>query len=284
MKKRMESEIKSAKSLVEALPYINKFQGSYFIIKYGGSIMLEEEAKNRFCEQVTLLKTVGINTIIVHGGGKEISRWLAKVGKETEFIDGMRVTDSETMEITEMVLTGKVRNDLVAHINRYKASAVGISGKDAEIFKMEKLHHEKDLGLVGNIVSVDSRLLKLLCEAGYIPVISSVGISKDGETYNINADSAAGKVAESLNAEKLVLLTDVDGLIISNEHVQKLGVKDAEELLSHKDVASGMLPKLTCCVSAVKNGVKSAHIINGTVDYSILLETFTDSGIGTVIT
>lgn len=279
----MDKKIDDAKVLIEALPYIKKFQGKIFVIKYGGSIMLEEEAKNRFCEQISLLKTVGVFPVIVHGGGKEISRWLTKIGKETKFIDGMRVTDSETMEITEMVLTGKVRNDLVSHLNKHGVNAVGLSGKDAALFNLEKLEHKEDLGQVGKIVSVNSDLLKHLADDNYVPVISSVGADKNGKTLNINADAAAGKVAESLQAEKLILLTDVDGLCIENTHIRRADLEKAQELYNHPETLGGMLPKLDACISAVGNGVKRTHMINGTVDYSILLETFTDTGIGTMI-
>lgn len=281
----LQTKIEKAKVLLEALPYIRKFSGETIIVKYGGSLMVNDELKPLFAKDISLLKYVGLNPIIVHGGGKEISKWMKKIGKEATFIDGLRVTDSETMEITEMVLSGKINSEVVSLINQQGGRAVGLSGKDANLFEARKRETKKnkDLGFVGDITSVDTRLLNTLCQSGYIPVISSVGVGENGESLNMNADHVAECIASALNALKLFYLTDVQGLMIEGELVTGLSIKKTREYLKHPDVKEGMLPKLTCAASAVENGVQNVHIINGTIEHSVLLEIFTDKGIGTMI-
>ena len=280
-----EDRIAKAKVLLESLPYIREFSGKTIVVKYGGSLMVNEELKSKFAEDIVLLKYVGLNPVIVHGGGKEISKWMKKVGKESVFIDGLRVTDKETMEITEMVLSGKINSEVVSLINSHGGKAVGISGKDANLFTAERVKSKehKDLGFVGEITDVDTTLLNTLSQTGYVPVISSVGQSKEGETLNMNADHVAQRIAEALKALKLIYLTDVQGLLIDGELRTSLNVAKAKELLSHPDVQGGMLPKLTCSYTAIENGVSQVHIINGGIEHAVLLEIFTDKGIGTMI-
>jgi acetylglutamate kinase len=280
-----EEKIKKAETLVEALPYLKEFSGKTVVIKYGGSLMVNEDLKTIFANDIVLLKYIGINPIIVHGGGKEISKWLNKVGKETVFIDGLRVTDSETMEITEMVLSGKINSEVVSLVNQCGGKAVGLSGKDANLFIAKKIKSKanKDLGFVGDIQEVDITLLNTLSEKGYIPVISSVGRSIKGETLNMNADHVAQSIAGALNATKLIYLTDVQGVLKDKKLVNRMDLKEATKLLKHKDIQGGMLPKLTCSINAIKEGVEKVHIINGTIKHSVLLELFTNVGIGTMI-
>jgi acetylglutamate kinase len=280
-----EEKIIKAKILLEALPYIKNFSGKTIVIKYGGSLMTEEDLKVKFAEDIVLLKYVGINPIIVHGGGKEISKWMQKVGKETLFVEGLRVTDLETMEITEMVLTGKINSEVVSLINQSGGKAVGLSGKDANLFiaKKRRSKSNQDIGYVGDIVSVDTSLIYTLSQAGYIPVISCIGCSKDGESLNMNADHVAEELAVALNALKLIFLTDVHGLKIEGKLLRQLSLRKAEKLLDHPDVKDGMLPKLGCSINAVKGNVEQVHIINGTIEHAVILELFTDVGIGTMI-
>lgn len=280
-----EEKIIKAKILLEALPYMREFSGKTIVIKYGGSLMLEEELKVKFAEDIVLLKYVGINPIIVHGGGKEISKWMEKVGKQPLFVDGLRVTDLETIEITEMVLTGKINSEVVSLVNQSGGKAVGLSGKDANLFiaKRRRSKSNQDIGYVGDIVSVDTSLIHTLCQNGYIPVISSIGCNKDGESLNMNADHVAEELAVALGALKLIFLTDVHGLKIEGKLQRKLTLKKAEKLLSHPDVKGGMLPKLECSIDAVKGNVQQVHMINGTIEHAVLLELFTDVGIGTMI-
>lgn len=281
----LKERIQKADVLLEALPYIQQFSGKTVVVKYGGSIMIDDELKARFAEDIVLLKYVGINPVIVHGGGKEISKWMSKMGKETVFIDGLRVTDSETMEITEMVLSGKINNDVVALINRAGGKAVGLSGKDANLFTAKRIRSKenKDLGFVGDITNVDVTLLNTLSSKGYIPVIASVGVNGDGESLNMNADHVAEAMAVALSATKLVYLTDVDGLMIDHVLQSELNLESAQHLVTHRDVVGGMLPKLTCAIRAIKEGVETSHIINGTIRHAVLLELFTDTGIGTMV-
>lgn len=281
----LEEKIKKAKILLEALPYIQTFKGQTIVIKYGGSLMVQDSLKELFAADIVMLKTIGINPIIVHGGGKEISKWLKKVGKESTFIDGLRVTDSETMELTEMVLSGKINSEVVSLMNRAGGKAVGISGKDGNLFVAERIRSKtnQDLGFVGDIKNVDVSLIHTLSEKGYIPVISSVGQNKAGETLNMNADHVAQRIAETLEAKKLIFLTDVEGLKIEEELQSKLTLREAKALLNHPDVQGGMLPKLTCSTKAIEEGVSNVHIINGSIEHSVILELFTDTGIGTMI-
>jgi acetylglutamate kinase len=282
----LEDKMERATILLEALPYIRQFSGKTVVIKYGGSIMINDDLKHQFAKDIALLKYVGLNPIIVHGGGKEISKWMDKLGKQPEFIDGLRVTDSETLEITEMVLVGKINSEIVSLINREGGKAVGLSGKDGPLF-FGKLHDSpkyKRLGFVGDISNVDNTLLNTLSADGFIPVISSIGQSDTFEGLNMNADHVAEAIASSLKAKKLVFLTDVKGLVIENKLQGELTQKQAESFLKHPDVKGGMLPKLTCAINAMKKGVSDVHIINGTINHAVLLELFTDSGIGTMIT
>jgi acetylglutamate kinase len=281
----LKDKIERANLLLEALPYIKKFSGQTILIKYGGSLMVMPELKSLFAEDIVMLKYIGLNPIIVHGGGKEISKWMKKVGKEAVFIDGLRYTDEETMELTEMVLSGKISNDVVSLINKHGGKAVGLSGKDANLFTAKKIRSKtnKDLGFVGDIENVDATLINTLTDKGYIPVISSVGIDKDNKSLNMNADNVAQSIATAVDAIKLIYLTDVQGLSIEGELQTAISLKKAKTFLSHKDVKEGMLPKLTCSVKAIEEGVKKVHIINGTIEHAVILELFTDVGIGTMI-
>lgn len=272
-------------TLVEALPYIKQFSGKIMVIKYGGSLMVNEALRETFAKDIVLLRYVGIKPVIVHGGGKEITKWMTKLGKEAVFIDGQRFTDNETMELTEMVLSGKVNNEIVALLNQHGGKAVTLSGKSANIFNAKRIRSKKDqdLGLVGTIESVDTRLIHTLCDDGYIPVISSVGSDQKGETLNLNADNVASAVARYLECKKLIYLTDVDGLMVEKKLVSQVSEQEAEDLLLHPDVQGGMLPKLECSLAAVKGGVESVHIINGSTEHAVLLEMFTDRGIGTMV-
>ena len=281
-----EDKVQRATILLEAFPYIRKFSGQTIVIKYGGSIMIDTNLKTQFAKDIALLKYVGLNPVIVHGGGKEISKWMDKLGKKAEFINGLRVTDSETLEISEMVLVGKINSELVSLINKEGGKAVGLSGKDGPLFFGEKLaspEYEK-LGFVGDIDKVDDTIIKTLSGHGYIPVISSIGQSKEFQSLNMNADHVAESIATALKALKLIFLTDVKGLLINKELQQELALEEAKKLLTHPDVKGGMLPKLTCAIRAIENEVSHIHIINGTIEHAVLLELFTDSGIGTMVT
>ncbi|MAH81269.1 MAG: acetylglutamate kinase [Rickettsiales bacterium] len=281
----LEDHIKRTDVLLEAFPYIKRFTNKIVVIKYGGSLMINDDLKPLFAKDIALLKLIGVHPVIIHGGGKEISKWMERLGKESVFIDGLRVTDSETLEITEMVLSGKINSEIVSMIHKVEGKSVGLSGKDGPLFTAKKIRSKRnqDLGFVGDIENVDTSLILTLIEKGYIPVISSIGLSKEHESLNMNADHVAECIASALNASKLIYLTDVDGLVIDNKLRSKLTLKQAETLLSHKDVIGGMLPKLTCASSAIKNGVNRVHILNGSVKHAVLLELFTDAGIGTMI-
>ncbi len=281
----LENEIEKAKTLTEALPYIRKFAGSTVVIKYGGSLMFDDGLKKLFASDVSLLKLIGINPVIVHGGGKEISHWLKKIGKETVFIDGLRYTDEETMELTEMILSGKINSEVVGVINKAGGKAVGLSGKDANLFVAKKIKgkDEQDLGLVGDIHSTDMTLLTNLCNDGYIPVVSSIAPGLEEETLNLNADYVAAGLAGALCAMKLIYLTDVDGVLSGGSLLQMLDMKEAEKLLKNPDIKGGMVPKLECAIRAINDGVNSVHIINGSHEHAVLLEMFTDHGIGTML-
>jgi acetylglutamate kinase len=278
--------IEKSKTLVEALPYIKKFRGHTVVIKYGGSLMSNDRLKEIFAKDVTLLKYVGLNPVIVHGGGQEISAWMKKLNKEPVFINGLRYTDTETMEVTEMVLTGKINREVVSLINRSGGKAVGLSGRDANLFTARQIRgkNDEDLGFVGEVETCDTTVINALTEKGYIPVISSVSESLDGEPLNVNADYAAASVAVSLKALKLIYLTDVQGLMIDGKLVSDLDLNQANKLLDHPDVQGGMLPKLQCCIKAIMGDVRHVHMLDGGMEHSILLEVFTDVGIGTRVT
>ena len=276
-----------AEILIEALPYIQRFSGKIIVIKYGGSAMLDDELKMKVIKDAVLLKLVGFKPVIVHGGGKEINRWVDKVGMEHEFIDGFRVTDGDTMELVEMVLS-KVNKDLVAKVQSLGVNAAGISGKDGGLLKVKKKMPEgKDIGFVGDIVSVDTKLVEDLIEKDFLPVIFPLGMDDEFNTYNVNADEAAAAIATGLHAEKLVYLSDVEGVREDPDDpesvLSELFVHEAEELIEKGVISGGMLPKIQNCIDALKGGITRIHIMDGRIPHSLLLEIFTNKGIGTAI-
>lgn len=281
-----QDSFKRAEVLLEAFPYIQRFSGQVVLVKYGGSLMVDDDLKMLFAQDIALMKLVGLHPVIVHGGGKEISKWMKKLGKKSVFIDGLRVTDVETLEITEMVLSGKINSDIVSNINASGGKAVGLSGKDGLLFTGKKMNSKKyqELGFVGDIVDVDTTLLLTLSNQGYIPVISSIGQSvENSKSLNMNADHVSEQLAVALLAKKLIFLTDVDGLVIDGKFIPNLSLSSAEVYLKHPDVKGGMLPKLSCAINAIKNGVEQVHMLNGMLPHVVLLELFTDSGIGTML-
>lgn len=276
-----------ANVLIEALPYIQRFNRKIIVIKYGGSAMVDEELKRNVIQDVVLLKLVGFKPIIVHGGGKEISRWVGKVGMEPKFVNGLRVTDADTMEVAEMVLN-KVNKELVTMIQSLGVNAVGISGKDGGLLNVEKkLSKGEDIGFVGNIKNVNPKVLYDLLDNDFLPVVCPVGMDDDFNTYNINADDAACAIAEALNAEKLAFLTDIEGVYLDPNDpstlLSKLFVKEAKELIDNGNVGGGMIPKLQNCIDAIEEGVSRVHILDGRIPHCLLLEIFTNKGIGTAI-
>jgi acetylglutamate kinase len=293
MKKNNTPEI-----LIEALPYIKSFSGTRIVIKYGGHAMADEKLKQAFASDITLLKYIGINPIVVHGGGPQINKVLDSMGITSKFIRGMRYTDGETMDVVEMVLGGKVNKEIVANINAEEGKAVGLSGKDGNLIiaKKMKIYEDQDPdqaaditpeiidpGMVGEVSQINPEILYTLSDQGFIPVIAPVGVGKDGETYNINADLVASHIASAVGAERLILLTDVDGVLDSNSSlISSVDFKSAQDMISKKVIHGGMIPKVECSLNAIKNGVKKSHIINGKVAHAVLLELFTDSGIGTL--
>ena len=281
-----------AKVLAEALPYIQRFHGKTIVIKYGGNAMTDEKLKHSFASDVVLLKLVGINPVIVHGGGPQIDDQLSKIGKKGEFIQGMRVTDAETMDVVEMVLGGQVNSDIVNLINQHGGRAVGLSGTDGPLIRARKMmmpgkdNPKKmiDIGRVGEVESIDPEVVQLLTAQNFVPVIAPVGVGKDGESYNINADLVAGKLAEILKAEKLVVLTNTPGVLDKNGNLLTgLTAKQIDELFADGTISGGMLPKIGSALEAVKNGVNSCHIIDGRVEHAVLLEVLTSDGVGTLI-
>jgi acetylglutamate kinase len=285
----------TANVLIEALPYIRKFKNSTIVVKYGGHAMVDEELKINFALDIILMKYVGLNPIVVHGGGPQIGNLLKSLSIESEFVDGMRVTDKRTMDVVEMVLAGKVNKEIVSLINQHGGQSVGLSGKDGQLITAKKMKYIKntgsdqppeiiDIGMVGEIVMVKSRILSSLIENQFIPVIAPVGAGKKGETYNINADLVAGRIASSLKARKLILLTDTAGVLDKEgELLSTLRAKEIDQLMSEGIIKGGMVPKVNCCLEALKGGVKKAHIIDGRQNHAILLEIFTKGGIGTEI-
>ena len=276
-----------AEILIEALPYIQRFSGKIIVIKYGGSAMLDDELKMKVIKDAVLLKLVGFKPVIVHGGGKEINRWVDKVGMEHEFIDGFRVTDGDTMELVEMVLS-KVNKDLVAKVQSLGVNAAGISGKDGGLIKVKKkMPAGKDIGFVGDIVSVDTKLVEDLIEKDFLPVIFPLGMDDEFNTYNVNADEAAAAIATGLHAEKLVYLSDVEGVREDPDDpesvLSELFVHEAEELIEKGVISGGMLPKIQNCIDALKGGITRIHIMDGRIPHSLLLEIFTNKGLGTAI-
>ena len=281
--------------LSEALPYIQRFGGKTIVIKYGGNAMVDEDLKAGFARDVVLMKLVGINPVVVHGGGPQIGSLLKRLGKQTEFVQGMRVTDAETMDVVEMVLGGLVNKEIVNLINRHGGSAVGLTGKDGDLIRARKLNLTRsspeaqapeiiDIGHVGEVDSIDASVVDMLVHGDFIPVVAPIGVGKDGHSYNINADLVAGRMAEVLNAEKLMLLTNTEGLLdMQGRLLTGLTLESVDALIADGTVTGGMLPKIGCAVDAVKAGVNAAHIIDGRVPHAVLVELFTDQGVGTLI-
>lgn len=283
----LDTEKSKAEVLIEALPYIQKFNRKIIVVKYGGSAMVDEELKRKVIEDVVLLKLVGFKPIIVHGGGKEISRWVDKVGMETHFVNGLRVTDEPTMEIAEMVLN-KVNKNLVSLVQQLGVKACGISGKDGEMLKVtKKLSNGEDIGFVGEVKEVDPKVILNLLENDFLPVICPVGTDENGNSYNINADDAACAIAKAVKAEKLAFLTDIEGVYKDKDDpdtlISELDLDEANELIKNGYIGGGMLPKLNNCIEAVENGVSRVHIMDGRIPHCLLLEIFTNKGIGTAI-
>ncbi|BCW97680.1 MAG: acetylglutamate kinase [Armatimonadota bacterium] len=277
-----------ASILVEALPYIRRYYGKTIVIKYGGAAMVDDRLKEGVCQDVVLMHYVGMRPVLVHGGGPEVSEVMRRLGKEPSFVNGLRVTDAETMEIVEMVLAGKTNKSIVGAINRQGGQAVGLSGRDADLIVAYKAEAEVDLGFVGRVRQVNPGILETLAAGGYIPVISTVACGPDGESYNVNADSVAGEMAARLKAEKLILMTDVPGILQDVQDpdslISAMSADEAMEMVRSGRASRGMIPKIEACVAAVRGGVERAHIIDGRRPRALLMEIFTDTGIGTMIT
>ena len=288
----MVSNLEKAKILTQALPFIKRYHGKTIVIKYGGSAMTDQKIKEQFIQDVVLMKFVGINPVVVHGGGPEINAMLEKIGKESRFVEGNRVTDLETVEIVEMILSGKVNKDLVSNINRHGGRAIGLSGKDDNMILVEKKFIEKDgetidIGYVGEIKEINTYIIDMLDFNNYIPVISTIGVDKEDKKYKINADYVAGEIAGKIKADRLIFLTDVDGIM--QDHTNKetlisdITRKEVEILIENGTISGGMLPKVETCLHALKKGVENVIILNGKIEHSILLELFTEEGAGTLI-
>jgi len=290
----LENAKNVAKVLTESLPYIQKFTGRTVVVKYGGNAMVDEALKQSFARDIVLMKLVGINPIVVHGGGPQIGSLLERLNIESNFIDGLRVTDGQTMDVVEMVLGGLVNKEIVALLNKNQGKAVGISGKDGNLIRARQLKFKRkgskpadaaiDIGQVGEVVSINTEILEVMKDSDFIPVIAPIGTDSDGASYNINADSVAGEIASVLNAEKLILLTNIAGVQDKKGNVLTgLSIKQVDKLIADKTIQGGMLPKVECALNAVKNGVHSATIVDGRVEHAVLLEIFTDEGVGTLI-
>jgi len=281
--------------LGEAMPYIQRFRGKTVVIKYGGNAMVDEKLKSGFARDIVLMRLVGVNPVVVHGGGPQIGQLLEKIGKQSQFVEGMRVTDRETMDVVEMVLGGLVNKEIVSLVNRHGGSAVGLTGKDGDLIHARKMEISRkspevdaseiiDLGHVGEVASVDASVVHMLVEGGFIPVIAPIGVGEDGHSYNINADLVAGRMAEVLAAEKLILLTNTPGLLDKEGNLLSgLSARDVDGFIADGTVHGGMLPKIRCALEAVQSGVRAAHIIDGRVEHAVLVELFTDEGVGTLI-
>ncbi len=284
-----------AKVLIEALPYIRRFSNATMVVKYGGHAMVDEGLKKDFALDIILMKFVGLNPVVVHGGGPQIGNLLKRLSIQSEFVDGMRVTDRQTMDVVEMVLVGKVNKEIVTLINQNGGQSVGLSGKDGNLITAKKMKHVRkkgddqppeiiDIGMVGEVTGINNELLDRLITSQFIPVIAPVGVGEDGETYNINADHVAGCIAASLKARKLILLTDTQGVLNKDGSlISSIQEKEARRLVEDGTITGGMIPKINCCVEALKGGVKKAHIIDGRKEHAILLEIFTKEGIGTEV-
>ena len=293
MQKRTAHQI--ADVLIEALPYIQRFKDKTIVVKFGGNAMIDEALKNSFARDIVLMKSVGLNPIVVHGGGPQIGQLLTKLGKTSRFVDGMRVTDSETMDVVEMVLGGLVNKEIVNLINQNGGKALGLTGKDGDFIRAKKIqqHHTSletddteiiDLGYVGEVSSIDPAVVDMLGRSDFIPVIAPIGVGEDGRSYNINADLVAGKLAEVLKAEKLILLTNTAGILDKQENLLTgLSLQDIDDLIEDGTISGGMIPKTRCATDALKGGVNSVHIIDGRVEHAVLLELFTDQGVVTLL-
>ncbi|MGZ8136912.1 MAG: acetylglutamate kinase [Methylococcaceae bacterium] len=293
MQKKTAHQI--ADVLIEALPYIQRFKGKTIVVKFGGNAMVDEELKHSFARDIVLMKLVGLNPVVVHGGGPQIGQLLEKLGKTTGFVDGMRITDSETMDVVEMVLGGLVNKEIVNLINRHGGKAVGLTGKDGDFIRAKKITLKKsaldddaseiiDLGHVGEVSSIDPSVMDMLGRSDFIPVIAPIGVGEDGRSYNINADLVAGKLAEVLKAEKLILLTNTAGILDKEKKLLTgLSIKDIDDLIDDGTISGGMIPKTRCATDALNGGVGSVHIIDGRVEHAVLLELFTDQGVGTLL-
>ncbi len=285
----MDKLFEKANILIEALPYIRRLSGKTVVIKYGGAAMLSSELSEKIMEDITLLKYVGMNPIVVHGGGGDINKMLKKYEIEPQFHNGLRVTDAATMDIVQMVLMGKINKDIVSHLGVAGAKAIGLCGKDAGLIKAEKMLADDgyDLGHVGRITEINTKLLNTLAMDEYIPVIAPIGVGENGESYNINADTVAGEIAAALCAEKLMFLTDIDGIRSEPDNpstlIYEISIDEIYKYINKGVISGGMLPKVEGCIKAIRNGVKRTHILNGTIPHPILLEIFTDTGIGTMV-
>ena len=281
------SNMDKAQILIQALPYIQRYYNKVVVIKYGGNAMVNEELKEAVMSDLVLLSLVGIKVVLVHGGGPEINEMLRKIGKESKFIGGLRYTDKETAQIVQMVLAGKVNKDLVNLLNQHKGQAIGLCGMDGGMIRVKKLEGEQDLGYVGEITQVDTRPITEALQSGYIPVIATVGVDENGETYNINADTAAARIAAELHAENVILMTDIRGLLRDKDDestlIPHVNVSDVPHLVNQGIISGGMIPKIECCVESVRRGVHKAVIIDGRIPHSILIEILSDEGIGTMI-
>jgi len=287
--------MEKAKILVEALPYIRRFYQKTIVIKYGGHAMVADELKDSFAQDIVLMKYIGIHPVVVHGGGPQIGKMLERIGKKSDFCAGMRVTDADTMDIVEMVLAGKINKEIVSLINRHGGRAIGLSGKDAQLIEARKLHVFRyqgddrppeiiDIGLVGEVHRINAEILRTLGKSDMIPIIAPVGVGENGETYNINADLVAGRIASALQAKKLLLMTDVAGVMNQDaELISSVTIAEAADLLQDEVLRGGMIPKVQCAIDAIQGGAEKVHIIDGRVPHAILLEVFTDAGIGTEI-
>ena len=271
--------------ILEALSYIKRFRGKIVVIKYGGAAMIEDDLKRSFAEDIVLLQSLGMLPVIVHGGGPEVSQAMEKLGQKVSFIDGLRVTSSENLKVAEMVLSGTINKEIITNLNTFGGKAVGVSGKDGLLIEAYKKKHDGgvDLGYVGEIKSVNPELLHVLLKKGFLPVVSPIGLGEDGITYNINSDTIASRIAVSINAYKIIFMTDVDGVKKNGELIEQFSVTEAENMIKQKTISGGMVPKVDACLYSIKNGVESAQIINGTDPHSVIAELFTDKGIGTKI-
>ena len=282
----MKDLIDKAEILVEALPYIRRFYDKTIVVKYGGSAMSDDSLRASFAVDVVLLKYIGLRPVIVHGGGPQIGRTLERLGKQSTFIDGLRVTDDETMEVVEMVLGGVVNREIVDLVQRGGGRAIGLTGSDGGMIRVtRRLVEDRDLGRVGEVVAVDPAPIVAVADAGFIPVIAPIGVDADGVTHNVNGDEVAGALARALNAEKLILLTDIEGVLdAGGELISQIGATEARKHIAEGTIQGGMIPKVECCIEAVEEGVSTTHIIDGRILHAILLEVFTDGGVGTLLT